>query len=793
MNLTEAFFTPNPDDTDLSSEMALENHIVLAYLHRKSHVHWILHYRNETQAEDNNFVIPDLPIFNRDEDFPRAPCPDYPVEPVVRIPWEERYIYYFPYNLYAGLEDKVVSYEQLLVNLGNQLQKYNLDLAKMELIDKGRSMRVRNQRTLINYYHLAIRYQTVKLEWSLLGKKQPELNSHQNASAAGHVPDLAPVPVGSTPVSSSTQALPLSATMVPQIPMALVVNPPRRQSPVIQQLPLPQEPAHSWQPVGESSRMGAAGYFGLPSLVHTMHSSLRPRPNTVAPGHSTAIRPTLAVVRPTSTYSPALPSSGTEEYTSQDTCATSTRSLLAPSGPQPASPMDLALPAPQTPQPASSSLRDTSCSPEPESQPTLPHPPAASPAFPTTALSSTLFPSSPPIAFPITPPASGPSCPDPLVGSPSLPSSLTAAPATRSNWTAGHPALMATPETSPTHLTTSHLKIPLALQASLPISLTPQSHRLASLASSQATSPSPPGLVPTPTRSLRPRVSASSKSDLPSTSNEETRSLAASGNRHSARTITQPLCYAESNLGTMVTIKSSDNNRSSTDFKVSTITNNKASLIKRKTLTIDISDEDDDDDDDDDDDSSDNKDHDENLDENSDISTVTCDDSDDNDFEMTDYMDEEEPGEEDSDEASPGWQDGEELDESDEDEEWPSQKDTKVAQQKEKWRQDGNTAEEAELELEEEEEEEEELDPQPATKTTKRRITGPSKATHKRAKLAIPTTSTAAERPQPENPGENIAQDIYLVSTKTQPLHQDSLAADDSFSPANQPLSLRDR
>ena len=236
----------------------------------------------------------------------------------------------------------------------------------------------------------------------------------------------------------------------------------------------------------------------------------------------------------------------------------------------------------------------------------------------------------------------------------------------------------------------------------------------------------------------------------------------------------------------MVNLKSSGNNSPSTDFKVSTDTNNKASLTKGKILTINISD----DNDDDSDDSINNKDHDENLDENSDISTVPCDDSDDNDFEMTDYTDEEESDEGDSDEASPGWQYREELDEIDEDEEWPSQKDTKVGQQKEKWRQEDNTAEEAEME---QEEEEEDLDPQPATKTTKRWIAAPSKATHKRAKLVIPTASTPAGRPQCENPGENIGQDMYLFSTATQPLHLDSLAANDSFSPANESLSPADR
>ena len=798
MDLTEAYLTANPDDTVLSSEIALENHILLAYQFGKSHVHWILHCRNEPQADHNNFVIPALPIFNRDEDFWRALCPDKDFTPVVRIPWGERNINYFRYNLYLPSRDKVVSYELLLANLRNELRNYNLDLAEMELVDVGRRMRVRNQRTLINYYHLAIGHQTAKLVLSLLRRNQPQPNSGQNASAAGLLPDLNAVPVCTTPVSSLTLAPPLSVTMVPQIPMAPAVAPPRRLSPIIQQLPLPQVPAHSWQPVGESSRMGAAGHFGLPSLVHTMYSSDRPQRHTTAPGHSPAIQPTFAAVGPGFTSSPARPSSGTEEYTSQDTCAASTRSPMAPPAPQPASPMDFALPTCQTQQPASPARRGTPCPPPHGSPPTLPRPPAASPAFPTTTLSSTAFPSSPPITFPITPPASARGCPAPLVVSPPLPSSPKAAPATHSDSTACGPALMATPVTSPIHLTStisstltpsSHLNIPGTLETPLPISLAPSSPALASLASSHSTSPSPPGLVPTPTRSLRPRVSASSKFHSPSTSKEETGSLTASGNRRSTRTITRPLCYAESTLATPVTIKSSGNKRPSTDFKVSAHTHNKASLTKFKLQTINISD----DDDDDNDDTSNNNDHGEDLDEDSDISTASWDDSDDNDFEMTDCMDEEESDEGDSEEASLSWQYGKELDEIDEDQEWPSQKDSKVGRQEEGGRREDDAAEEAEME---QEEEEEDLDPQPATK---RRIAAPSKATHKRAKLAIPTTSSTVGRPQPENPSENMTQGMYLVSTVTKPLQatletvKSSLAANDSFSPANQSLSPEDR
>ena len=141
VDLAEAFFTANPDDTVLSSEITHENHILLAYLDGKSHVHWILHYQNDPQAEDNNPVIPALPIFNSDPDFSTARCPDSDVTPIVRIPWGERNINYFRYNLYALSADKVLSYERLLTNLGNDLPNQNLDLAAMESIAK---LRVRN-------------------------------------------------------------------------------------------------------------------------------------------------------------------------------------------------------------------------------------------------------------------------------------------------------------------------------------------------------------------------------------------------------------------------------------------------------------------------------------------------------------------------------------------------------------------------------------------------------------------------------------------------------------------------
>ena len=804
MDLAEAFFTANPDDTVLSSEITLENHILLAYLDGKSHVHWILHYQNDPQAEDNNPVIPALPIFNSDPDFCTARCPDSDVTPIVRIPWGERNINYFRYNLYALSADKVLSYERLLTNLGNDLPNQNLDLAAMEFVDVGRGMRVRNQRTLLNYYDLAIGHETPNFVWSLVRKKQPQRDSDRNASAAGPVPDLTAVPVGSTLVSSSTSALPLSVTIVPQIPTTSTVAPPQGLSPVIQQLSLPQVPAHSWQPVGESSRMGAVGHFGLPSLVHTMYSSLGPQRNTAAPGHSADLRPTLPAVGPSSTASPSLPAAGTQEYTSRDTYATSTRSSLALPAPQPASTIEFALPSPQTRQPASpaSPRGDTSCPSPPRSPPTLSAAPASSPACPTTALSSTAFPSSPPITFPIIRTASAPSCPAPLLVSTTLPPSPTAALATHSDPRASCPPLMAIPVTSPTHLTSiggstatmsSHRKVPRALGTPLPISLTLRSPPLASLASSQGTSPSPLGLVPTPTPSPRPHVSASSKSYLPSTNKKET----------------------ESNLAAPVTITSSGKNRPSTDCEVSTNTNNKFSLTKFKLPIINISD----DDHDDNDHTIINKDHNQHLDQDSDISTVTGKDSDDdNDFEMTDYIDDEESGETDSHETSAGWKYEKELDEINEDQAWRSEKDTNVCRQEEDRSQEDNTAKEAEAEQGEEQEqeeqeqeqeeqkqeveveqveqveqvevEEEDLDPQPATK---RRLAAPSsKATHKRAKLAIPTSSSAVGRPQRRNPGENISQDMYLVSTVTQPL-QASLAATDSFSPANQSLSVEDR
>ena len=227
--------------------------------------------------------------------------------------------------------------------------------------------------------------------------------------------------------------------------------------------------------------------------------------------------------------------------------------------------------------------------------------------------------------------------------------------------------------------------------------------------------------------------------------------------------------YAESNPATPVTLKSSANNERLANFKGSTVTNKCVRPLGNSGLTHSnhpisiISD----DDDDGNHDTGNYQDKDEDLDEDKDISSVTCDDSDDDDFEMTDPADdddfemtdpadEEESSEGDSD---PGWQYGRHQD---------------------------NSAEEVE------EEEEDDLDPQPATK---RRTAAHSKATYKRAKLARPTTPSTGQRPQ----RENITRDTYLVSTVTQPLQAiletagDSLATNDGLSPADQSLSVPDR
>ena len=761
MDFTEGFFTPHPDDTVLSSEITLENHIHFAYRNGESHVHWILRCRNESSADDNNFVIPVLPIFDKDENSRGASGRDDDFEPAIRIRWGVRNINYFQHNLYWSVTDQVLSYERLLTNLGNDLRNYNLDLAEMEFVDVGRSMRVRNQRTLINYYDVAISHRTHNLVWSLLPKqRQPNSDrSDRNISAPHLSPEITPVQVSSAPVPSSTPAPALRGMMVPQIPMAPTVAPIRRLSPVIQQPALPQVPAHSWQPVGESSRMGAAGYFGLPSLVPTMRSNLRPRRNTSAPGHSPVIRPTLAAVGPTSTTSPAPASSRTREDTSRDTCTASTYSPQLPQAPHPANPVP----------------QDTSSPAPPGSPPTLPPPPATHPAFTTSTLSSTTFPSSPPLGSPITPPAFAPTRSAPLVASPTLLPSPTASPATSSNSTASHPALPTTPGTSPTHpigfldcipTLPAHLKIPPGLATPLPSSLTPLSPPVAPLfaSSSQSTSPSPPGQVPTPTRSLRPRVSDSSKSDRPSTSKEKTKFPTASGNRRSTREIKRPVRYAESTLPTPVTLKSSGNNKRLTDFKASTDSNKRVCPLGNAGLTDSIQPIfiiSDDDDEDGNYDTGNYQDKDEDLDEDKDISSVTCDDSDDDDFEMTDPTDEE-SGEGDSD---PGWQ---------------------------YERHEDDCAEEVE------EEDEDDLDPQPATK--RRMAAPPSKATHKRAKLAIPTTSSSTgQRPPGENPCKRITRDTYLVSTVTQPLQAiletagGSLATNDGFLPAHNPLPVAER
>ena len=150
LDLTEAFFTANPDDTVLSSKTTLENHIHLAYLDGKSRVHWILHCRNESKA-DNYFVIPALPLFNSVKNRWKGHCSDNEGTPIVRIPCGERHINYFRHNLYQSFADRIISfvdriisYEQLLTNLRNDLQNHNLDFAEIEFADSGRSMQVQN-------------------------------------------------------------------------------------------------------------------------------------------------------------------------------------------------------------------------------------------------------------------------------------------------------------------------------------------------------------------------------------------------------------------------------------------------------------------------------------------------------------------------------------------------------------------------------------------------------------------------------------------------------------------------
>ena len=114
--------------------------------------------------------------------------------------------------------DRIISYDQLLTNLRNDLQNNNLDLPDIEFVDLGRSMRVWNQRIMINYYDVAIGYGTRNLVWSLL-PKQRQPNSDSNTSAPDLPPDMTVVQISSCPVSSSAQALPLSVIIAQQIPI----------------------------------------------------------------------------------------------------------------------------------------------------------------------------------------------------------------------------------------------------------------------------------------------------------------------------------------------------------------------------------------------------------------------------------------------------------------------------------------------------------------------------------------------------------------------------------------------
>jgi hypothetical protein len=166
-DLTEFFFTTNPDDdTLLLSEIGLENHIELAYWRREPHIHWILHCQKELVEGDRGCDFPAVPSFTNVQDSGECRWSEKDILLSIRIPCCKRRVNYFVRNLYQSVDNRVISYSRLLTNLQHDLQTYNLDLSVMELVDLSRNIRVRNQRALSNYYQVAIAHGARNVEWT---------------------------------------------------------------------------------------------------------------------------------------------------------------------------------------------------------------------------------------------------------------------------------------------------------------------------------------------------------------------------------------------------------------------------------------------------------------------------------------------------------------------------------------------------------------------------------------------------------------------------------------------------
>ena len=200
-------------------------------------------------ASGECFNPPGLPTFNNDASWGEIRCLERDMPLAIHLPSSERNVNIFGHNLYERPENTVLSYQKLLARLRQELRDYDLDLGAMELVDVDRNMRVLNQRSLINYFRVAIIHGAQKLQFSLL-PTESRRNSHGNTPAGG-------------------------------IAAAL-------------------------QKTGESSDMGARGIFGPSGLVHPVYSNPRPGQIRLAHRPSPAIPLTSATVRHTSTSASAI-------------------------------------------------------------------------------------------------------------------------------------------------------------------------------------------------------------------------------------------------------------------------------------------------------------------------------------------------------------------------------------------------------------------------------------------------------------------------------------------------------
>jgi hypothetical protein len=793
---TQAFFTTDPDDTVLGSEIALENHIQLAFRKGESHVHWILHSWNASGPSGGGFNAPALPAFKNEQPSVKSRCSEMDIAlAICVVPCGGRNINYFVHNLYESRANRVISYQQLLTRLRDDLRNDDVDLGAMELVDVLRNMRIPNRRALINYFRLAIIHRTLNLQLTLL-PTEPQENSNENTSTLGIT---------------------------------------------------------SLQQTGESSAMGAAGIFGPSGLVEPVRSHRIPRRIPLADRPSPSILPPSATVSHTLTSAPAPPSSGRLSPSSPSTTSMSrnTRDSRPASEPASAPPRHVsparpdrrashpplsAHPAPhlapfqaphhfQAPSSAAAiSLPATAqafqppplaCQAHPPTPVMGPQPPlnpdsaSATPASHLTHPGDPTPPLAPSMDLPTPPPAFAPSghasallacrvtpSPPTLTGLPvdtrSGPAFLTTAAIPSTPPCQSHESLRACSESAAASL-------PRASPVPLSTPLTP-SHASPAPPVTYPTPPShspaspgiPQGGSPSSARVLRPRLAVSSKSHSLSSSREENRSPIGSRKRHSTRITKPPVRYGQSNLASLpippLRIHNTRlaNSHTSTASNVYTAACTPDSTGGRNEPPILI----DSDSDEDDDEQA------EDID--GDLSSVTCDDIGDEDFEMKDcerVEDEESDDEHDGfeveqedlgnndregqnhDREDGNWEDnriGEEEEDEDDIPPQPAGKGRRAARTTTQQNWEDNAVGE--------EEDEDDIPPQPAGKRSRAART---RAQQKRPRLASPIDSNTLRS------AEGEARDNYLVGTITKslspmletglqyPAADESLSADD--------------